>query len=315
MRRTSRGLTAVRGLRAGHAQDDGLRTGVTAVVFDDGAPTVADVRGGASATYDTASLALDSTFGRRWGLFLTGGSLFGLDAARGLRSWILEHGGGMRVFANRRVLVAVSGAVIFDLPNDDRPLPDYARLGYEAAERASRGPLANGRVGGGAGATVAKYLGRASARPGGVGSAARSLGGGATVGVVAVVNAAGAVRDPGTGRWLAVARRVGGRPVPPTELERRHLAGRGTTVAIVATDLALDRAALARVAAIAHAGLARAIVPYLTSVDGDCLFASSTGLVRPARPEPWPGALADHVGRLAAEAAVDAVLAAVAPPR
>jgi L-aminopeptidase/D-esterase-like protein len=313
--RPPRGLTAVKGLRVGHAEDREVPTGVTAVLFDGGAPTVVDVRGGASATYDTASLALDATFGRRWGLFLTGGSLFGLDAAKGVRSWILEHGGGMRVFANRRRLAAVSGAVVFDLPNDERPLPDYEELGHRAAERATRGAVAHGRVGGGSGATVAKYLGRERSRPGGVGSAARALGGGASVGVLVVVNAAGAIRDPASGRWVAVARGHDGRAVAPTDLGRRSVPGRGTTIGVVATDLALDRPALARVVAIAHAGVGRTVVPHLTSVDGDCLFGVSTAAVRPARPESWPGALADRVGRLAAEAAVEAVLAAVRPRR
>jgi L-aminopeptidase/D-esterase-like protein len=166
-------------------------------------------------------------------------------------------------------------------------------------------------VGAGTGATVAKYLGRSAGVAGGLGSAARSLGGGRSVGVLTVVNAAGAVRDPGTGRWIAVARGRRGRPVPPTLLPRRRLEGRGTTLTIVATDLPLDRSALQRVAAITHAGLAGAIVPYLTSVDGDLVFAVTTASEAPARREPRPGASADHVGRLAAEAAVDAVLSAV----
>ena len=155
-------LLAVRGLRVGHATDRSGPTGVTAVVFDDAALTVVDVRGGASGTYDTASLSLESTFGRRWAVFVSGGSLFGLDAARGVRTMVLEAGGGTRAFGNRRPLASISGAVIFDLPTDDRPIPDYAELGYTAAKAAGRGRLAQGRVGAGAGATVAKYLGRAA---------------------------------------------------------------------------------------------------------------------------------------------------------
>jgi L-aminopeptidase/D-esterase-like protein len=306
-------LLAVRGLRVGHASDPAGTTGVTAVLFDAACPTVVDVRGGASGSYDTASLALDSTFGRRWGLFVSGGSLYGLDAARGLRSALLERGAGSLAFGNRRPLVMLSGAVIFDLPHDDRALPDYGALGYEAAVAADRRPVGGPGVGAGTGATVAKYLGRAAGRPGGLGSAARSLGGGASVGVLTVVNAAGAIRDPGSGRWVAVARGSRGRPVPPTEIPLRRLAGRGTTITIVATDLALERPQLARVAAIAHAGLARAIVPYLTSVDGDLVFVTTTEKLRGRGREPWPGATADQVGRLAADAAAEAVLAAVRP--
>jgi len=314
MARNPSDLLAVRGLRVGHASDAAGATGVTAVVFDAAAPTVVDVRGGASGAYDTASLALESTFGRRWGLFVSGGSLYGLDAARGVRGALLRQGAGSVAFGNRRPLVMLSGAVIFDLPHDDRPLPDYGELGYRAAEGASRRPVGGPRAGAGTGATVAKYLGRAAGRAGGVGSAARSLGGGASVGVLTVVNAAGAIRDPESGRWVAVARGPRGRPVPPTDLPLRRLAGRGTTITIVATDLALDRPQLARVAAITHAGLGRAIVPYLTSVDGDLVFAATTEQLRPRGREPWPGATADQVGRLAADAAAEAVVAAV-PPR
>lgn len=306
-------LLDVRGLAVGQATDPSGRTGVTAVLLDGGAPTVVDVRGGASGTYDTASLALEATFGRRWAIFLSGGSLYGLDAARGVRQRLLETGRGLRVFDNPHLLTPISGAVIFDLPAKRGPVPDYGRLGRLAAARAGRRRLEQGRAGAGAGATVGKYLGRARGMPGGLGSASRSLGGGAHVGVLTVVNAVGAIRDPSSGRWVAGARAADGRVLPPTERPHARLAGRGTTLAIVATDLRLERGALARIAAIAHAGLGRAIVPYLTANDGDCLFAVSTGLRRPPAREPWPAAVTDRVGRLAADAAVEAVLRAVGP--
>ena len=158
-----------------------------------------DVRGGASATYDTASLSLDSTFGRRWAIFFSGGSLYGLDAARGIRTRILETGGGHRAFRNPNPVVPISGAALFDLPRRREGLPDYLPLGYEAARRANRGPVAVGAVGAGAGATVGKYRGRARAMHGGVGSAAARRRGLGTVGVMVVVNSVGAVRDPASG--------------------------------------------------------------------------------------------------------------------
>ncbi len=314
MRRRASDLVAVRGLRVGHATTTAGDTGVTAVLVDDGAPTVVDVRGGASGTYDTASLALDATFGRRWGIFFSGGSLFGLDAAAGVRRALLESGAGATAFGTKFRLAPVSGAVIFDLPQIEGPVPSYEPLGYAAAAAAGRSPCGSGRIGAGAGATVAKYLGRPGFRHGGLGSAARPLGSGHSVGALVVVNAAGAIRDPDSGTWVAVARDAGGRRVPPVGGQLRRLQGRGTTVGLVATDLALSRPQLARVAAIAHAGVARTVVPHLTSVDGDTLFALTTSHETPERREEWPGAIADAVGRLAAEAAVDAVLAAVRPP-
>jgi len=144
----------------GHATNPEASTGVTAVLFDTAVPTVVEVRGGASATYDIASLSLDSTFGRRWALFFAGGSLFGLDAARGVRLRVLEQGGGHRAFSNPNLVAPVSGAALFDLPREKGPIPDYLPLGYEAAVRANRSEFAIGRVGAGAGATVGKYLGR-----------------------------------------------------------------------------------------------------------------------------------------------------------
>ncbi|HTT16447.1 MAG TPA: P1 family peptidase [Thermoplasmata archaeon] len=307
-------LLAVRGVSVGQVSDRERPTGVTVVVFDDGAPTVVDVRGGASGTYDTASLNLEATFGRRWAIFFSGGSLYGLDAGGGVRTALVAAGRGTRGFGSDLLLAPVSGAVVFDLGPELVTLPDYAELGRHAVEGARRDRLEQGRVGAGTGATVAKYLGRAGGRAGGVGSAARGVAGGGTVGVLSVVNAAGAVRDPSTGRWVAVARGPDGREVAPDDVPPIPLAGRGTTVTIVATDLALTRAELARVAAITHAGVGRAVVPYLTSVDGDLVFASATG-EEAARPvSERPGGAADLVGRLAAEAAVEAVLRAVAEP-
>lgn len=272
-----------------------------------------DVRGGASATYDTASLSLDSTFGRRWAVFFSGGSVFGLDAARGVRTRILEMGRGHRAFANPNVVAPISGAALFDLPERPSALPDYLPLGYEAARNARSGPVPVGRVGAGAGATVGKYLGRSRSMPGGSGFASGAVGPNGRVGVLVVVNAVGAVRDPGTGRWVAGARGRMGGVTPPRGTASERGAARGTTLGLVVTDLTVGRPALARVAAIAHAGIASAISPYHSATDGDVLFAATTERVRPRARESRPGELADRIGHRAAEVAVDAVLGAVRP--
>ena len=299
----------IRGLAVGQAEDPTGSTGVTAIVFDAPAPTVVDIRGGASATYDTASLGLDATFGRRWGIFLTGGSLYGLDAARGMRTRLLEVGRGESVFASRVPLVQVTGAALFDLPKDGGP-PDYLPLGYEATRRASHAPVAPGRTGAGAGATVGKYRGRAFAMRGGVGSAAARLPGRGTVGMLVAINAVGAVRDPATGRWIAGARGARGLVPPDPSRPLRGRAG-STSLAVLATDLALDRPTLHRAMAIAHAGLAAAVFPFHTATDGDVLFASATGAAGPPRAPTRPGELADRIGSVAAVLGVRAVLQAV----
>ncbi len=200
----------VAGVRIGHAESEDGSSGVTAILFDRATPVVVDVRGGASATYDTASLSLDATFGRRWGLFLAGGSVHGLDAAAGVREFLLGSGGGTQVFRNPHRIVSLSGAALFDLPATVGTLPDYRALGYAAARSADRGTVSTGRVGAGAGASVGKYLGRASAMHGGLGWSSRPIGRG-RVGALVAINSAGAVRDPARGTWIAGARRGRGR--------------------------------------------------------------------------------------------------------
>lgn len=298
-------------MSVGHAEDPEGVTGVTAVLFDGASPTVVEVRGGASATYDTASLSLDSTFGRRWALFFAGGSLFGLDAARGVRLRVLERGGGHRAFRNPNVVAPVSGAALFDLPTERAAIPDYLPLGYEAARRATRGEVPIGRVGAGAGASVGKYLGRARAMHGGVGASATRLDRRGALGVLLVVNAFGAVRDPMDGRWVAGARDSRGRLVPPSSNQRPLRSETGTTIGAVVTDLPVDRTTLSRVVAMAHAGLGSVVTPYHTSTDGDVLFGVATGTSGDPAPERRPGGLADELGREAAELAVRAALAAV----
>jgi len=301
----------VGGLAVGHAETPDAGSGVTAVLFDTAASTVVEVRGGASATYDTASLSLDSTFGRRWALFFAGGSLYGLDAARGVRLRVLERGGGHRAFRNPNLVAPISGAALFDLPHQPGPIPDYLPLGYEAALRASREEVPIGRVGAGTGATVGKYLGRDRAMHGGVGAAATRLGRRGSIGVLLAVNAVGAVRDPVSGRWVAGARDSRGRVTPPRPDSSASDPATGTTLGLVATDLEVDRPTLARVVAMAHVGLASAITPFHSATDGDVLFGASTGAAGSPPRESRPGGTADRLGVLAAELAVRAALGAV----
>jgi L-aminopeptidase/D-esterase-like protein len=311
-RAPARTLTQLRGIRVGHASSPDGRSGVTAILFGAGRPTVVDIGGGAPATYDTASLALDATFGRRWGVFFAGGSLYGLDAARGVRTRILEEGGGSRAFQNPHPIVPLTGAALFDLPRALGPLPDYIPLGYEAACNASTRPVDNGRVGAGSGASVGKYLGRGRSMRGGLGSSAllvKSLG---WVGAVVVVNSVGAVRDHGTGAWLAGARSRNGRVIPPNPNSiGRRSGSRGTTLALVATEVAVERSALYRLAIAARLGLARSIIPYNSSSDGDVVFAVSTEQIARPRRELWPGASVDRLGSAIAEAAARAAESAV----
>jgi L-aminopeptidase/D-esterase-like protein len=301
-RRSEPTLTAVRGVRVGCAEDPTLPSGVSAVLFDVPAPTVVDVRGPASGTYDTHSLGLEATFGRRDALFLSGGSVYGLDAGRGVRTALLEAGRGTPVFGGGFPVPRVSGAILYDLPRSPGPIPDYLPLGYSAARLADRRPVPSGRVGAGRGARVAKYLGPKGAVPGGQGSACLPAGRGHRIGVLLVLNSVGAVRDVPSGRWLAEARGAGrrrsapGASVPP----RSAASAAGTSLAIVVTDEPLPRRILYAVAERTHDGIARVVRPAHTSTEGDVVFAATTG-GEPAGAwsEPRPGATADRLGALA----------------
>jgi L-aminopeptidase/D-esterase-like protein len=307
-------LAGFPGVRVGVSADESGATGVTVVRFARPAPTVVDVRGGAAATYDTASLSLESTFGRRWAIFLTGGSLFGLDAAAGIRSRLLEEGDGHRAFRHPQRLAPISGAALFDLPRPPRELPDYRALGYEAARRANADPVPSGPSGAGTGATIGKYRGRGFASPGGQGSAAVRVPGLGRVGVLTVLNSVGAVRDPADGRWVAGARDARGRLVPPRAGASRESAedegALATNLAVVVVDAPLTRGELQRVAILAHTGFARCVVPVNTATDGDVIFAASVAEGRRRPAEGRPGAHADRVGMAAADLVVTASLGA-----
>lgn len=307
----------VPGVRIGHSAAPDSSTGVTVVLFDPPAAVVADVRGGASCTYDTASLSVDATFGRRWAIFFAGGSVHGLDAARGIRTSLLSSGAGYRPFRNPNRVIPVSGATLFDLPPEEGPVTDYLPLGFEATAQARPGRVAVGRVGAGSGATVGKYLGRSRAMPGGLGYALGRVPGFGVVAALVVLNSVGAVRDTTTGRWLAGARDIRGRVVPPTGAiptrAARNDIPRGTNLVAVVTDVDLDRRGLQRIAQQAHDGLARAVIPAHTATDGDVVFAASTGRRRRPGPERYPGATADRVGSKTAEMVSRAAATAVRP--
>ncbi|MDE1819827.1 MAG: P1 family peptidase [Euryarchaeota archaeon] len=327
MPKRPRSLTSVPGLLVGCAEDPGRTTGVTAVLFPRTARGAVEVRGGAPGTFHTDALGPSGCFGVLGALFLSGGSLYGLDAARGIRRRVLERGGGVRVFGSYDRLVGISGAILFDLPRARKLRADYEQLGYRAARAASRDPVPTGSRGAGTGATVGKFLGRDHAMKGGLGSSSRHLPGGGQVGALVAVNAVGNVVDPCSGKVVAGARKPGGGFAGPDDMFRslrrhpRSSPPRGTSLAIIATDLPLSRRDLLRVAHAAHDGLARSIVPSHSSTDGDSVFVVSTtpesrSSFWPAPGgEPYPGAVADLVGAHASEVVVEAVLEGVRSAR
>ena len=298
------GLCDVSGIRVGHATDREGVTGCTAVLFDGPAVVGADVRGSAPGTRETDRLAPTASVRDTHALLLTGGSAFGLAAADGVVRLLEEQGRGLDVGVARIPLV--SAAVIFDLMVGSPDARPDAVMGYEAASAARSTEVERGSVGAGTGATVGKVLGLGSAMKGGVGSASVVLGGGATVAALAVVNAFGDVRDPDTGAVIAGPRLEDGTPGDTVTLLEGAISasrwGQNTTLGIVATDGRLDKTETTKVARMAHDGLARAVRPVHTTVDGDAIFAVSTGEREAAT---------DVVGAWAAWAMQEAIVDAV----
>ena len=300
------GLTDVAGLKVGHFTDARRPTGCTVVLAEGGAACGVDVRGGAPGTRETDLLDPRNLVQQVHAIVLTGGSAFGLDTAGGVMRWLEERKIGFPAGPAR--VPIVPAAVLFDLAVGDPSIRPDAAAGYAAAKAASAGVIAEGDVGAGAGATVGKMLGFGRAMKAGLGTASVRLPGGAVVAALAAVNAAGDVVDPATGQLVAGARTAAGDSLEGTMkalLDGRGpagmLKGESTTLVVVATDAALTKFEAAKVAQMAHDGLARALNPVHTPWDGDTVFALSTGTV------PVPGGVLT-VGALAAEVTARAIL-------
>lgn len=267
-------LTAIPGIRVGHATNLAARTGCTVVLCEAGAVAGVDVRGGAPGTRETDAIRPGKLVQRAHAVLLTGGSAFGLDAAAGVMQYLEERGAG---FATRHARVPiVPAAVIYDLGiGDAKVRPDKA-MGYQACVDATSAPVATGCVGAGTGALVGKSPGT-NASPGGIGSACVRLRGNLRVAALVVVNAVGNVVDPHTGAILTGARDERGRLVEVKRDPEKNTAGTNTTIGVVATNAALSPSACTRLAEDAHQGIARTIRPAHTLHDGDILFTLSLG--------------------------------------
>lgn len=315
-------ITDIGGIRVGHYQrldpdaslGAGWACGTTVVLPPPGTVGAVDCRGGAPGTRETDLLDPVNSVRFVDAVVLGGGSAYGLAAADGVMLWLEEQQRGVAMGAG--VVPIVPGAVIFDLPVGGwacRPTAEFGRAACEAAAT----EVAVGTVGAGVGA-------RAGSLKGGVGTASVALKSGVTVGALVVVNAAGNVVDPATGLpWQAdLIAEFELRPPPAEQVAAfaqlpSPLSALNTTIAVVATDAALSPAACRRVAIAAHDGLARAIRPAHTPLDGDTVFALATGAVE-VPPEPdTPAAMSPEtplvtaVGAAAADCLARAVLAGV----
>ncbi len=296
------------GYRIGHATDPVGRTGCTVLLPPAGTIAAVDVRGGAPGTRETGVFTPGNLVSEIHGLLFTGGSAFGLAAADGVVAWLARGGVGFEVGPARVPIVAA--AVLFDLAiGDPGAHPDPA-MGEAACAAAREGEIETGGLGAGTGATVGKLLGVAHASPGGVGAAAVELPEGERVCALAVVNAFGDVVEPESGRIFAGAHREGrllgtARALTQDPLPDHALAGTNTTLVCVATTVGFEPGSLKRVAIEAHDGIARAVRPAHTIVDGDVVFALAPGGSVP------PLSLRLRLGAAAAQAVAEAILRAV----
>jgi len=262
-------ITDIPGIHVGHYTDLEAGTGCTVVLCDRPAVGGVDARGGAPATRETDLLRPMHMVQHANAILLTGGSAFGLEAAGGVMRYLEERGIGFETGIAR--VPIVPGAAIFDLALGSSSVRPDARAGYSACEQASSGPIAQGNVGGGTGATVGKLFDPSCAVKGGLGSASTLLPNGTLVGALVVVNAVGEIVDPQTGQSIA-----GERQPPDHDPHTLNPFG-NSTIAVVATNASLSKEWTNKIAQMAHDGLAQAIRPVHTLFDGDIVFALALG--------------------------------------
>lgn len=310
-------ITDVPGIKVGHAHDLEALTGCTVVLCERGAVGGVDQRGGAPGTRETDPLRPMHLVQRVHAILLSGGSAFGLDAATGVVRHLEERGVGFDVRVAR--VPIVPAAILFDLGIGRADIRPDATMGYAACLHAGRDRPAEGNVGAGAGASVGKILGMTGAMKSGIGTASVRLGLGLFVGAIVAVNALGDVVDPASGAILAGARpakigplSLGGQGrFADTLSVMKTLAGKtalrfgspgNTVIGVIATNALLSKEEANKVAQMAHDGVARAVRPAHTMLDGDTLFALSTGRRRVD---------INIVGAYAAEVTAQAIVRAV----
>lgn len=310
-------ITDVRGIEVGHAQNEEALTGCTVILCRNGAVAGVDVRGGAPGTRETDLLNPIHLVEKVHAIVLAGGSAFGLDAASGVMRYLEEKKIGFNTGVAR--VPIVPSAILYDLNLGRADLRPDSAMGALAAASADSTPPAEGNVGAGTGASVGKMFGISLAMKSGLGTASMDIGGGVIVGAIVAVNAFGDVIDPKTGEIIAGLRsgkigplRVGKKnQFADTLAMMKSPIGRGilgfasrgnTVIGAVATNAKLTKAQAAKVAQMTQDGIARTIRPAHTMLDGDVIFALSTGTKK---------ADVSILGAFAAEVMAQAIIKAV----
>lgn len=276
------GITDVAGLEVGHYTDREHGTGCTVVLCETGAVAGVDVRGSAPGTRETDLLRPTNHVLDVHAVVLSGGSAFGLDAASGTVRYLAERDFGYQTGMIK--VPIVPAAILFDVGIAMHKIHPTSDDGYQACLNASSGAVAEGSVGAGTGATVAKVLGWERGLMGGIGTSSIDLGDGTIVGAIMAVNAGGGIYDVEDGTMVAAPRNDDGTMTDPMEallspdyVEAVTPFGTNTTIGVVATNVTLTKEQANKLASIAHDGLALAVRPAHTMRDGDTIFALGTG--------------------------------------
>jgi L-aminopeptidase/D-esterase-like protein len=276
-------ITDVPGLKVGHHTHTERPTGCTVLICEAGATAGVDVRGSAPGTRETDLLSPINSVQQIQAILLSGGSAFGLDAASGVVRYLEEHNLGFKI-GNLGVVPIVPAAILMDLGVGNFKIRPNADSGYKACLVAGTGPVAEGNVGAGAGATIGKMFGPKFAMKSGLGTASIRIGDtGIVVGALVAVNAVGDVVNPETGKVLAGARNEDGKGFRDSMAAMmngyRVVAqnGANTTIGVIATNASFTKAQMTKIAQMAHDGYARSINPVHTMADGDTIFSMSTG--------------------------------------
>ncbi len=305
-----KGLTDISGILVGHASDYEGLTGCTAILCERGTVAGCDIRGSATGTEEINLLSPLHLTDRIHAVTLAGGSAFGLEAASGVRRYLEGKGIGFDTRFARVPLVPA--AILYDLGIGKSAARPTREMGQAAAAAATAEAVTEGAVGAGTGATVGKLFGMSRAMKSGLGSATVELEGdlaGIRVAALAAVNAFGDVRDPATGKLIAGARvaprsrKLADTASSMKRGQRRPARpGENTTLVLVATNARLTKPQATKLAQLAGVGVARAISPAWTTVDGDITIALSAGEHR---------ADVNVLGIAAAEAVAEAIVRAV----
>jgi L-aminopeptidase/D-esterase-like protein len=298
------------GIKIGHYTDEKNLTGLTCFITEQGANIGIDIRGSGTGTLNTPAYDAKAAWHLVHGIVLTGGSTFGLESALGTMQYLEEHEIGYQTRAG--IVPGITGAVIYDIGVGSSKVRPTKKDGYQTAKSADANNVTQGNIGVGIGATVGKWVSGIPMK-GGFGIGVTEITEDVLVAAFAVTNAVGDVVNPKTGKFYSESgqQRLVNEALAP-ELQRLNglisVGPTNTTLAVVATNVKLEKTQLMKVAELAHDGMARAIHPIHTNLDGDVIFAiSSLTGEQKVLSNVHPSTCVDIVGLAAADALVKAI--------